>query len=91
MGIIKTIHLQCAIINGASYLECYKHFKMFLPTSLKSHVTVTGMYFLAGSSSFYQNINVSWGDLDYQTIDTPPGMLTIYIGNQMISSAIWNK
>ena len=54
----------------------YKHFEIFPQTSLSSHVTVSTMFFLA----VYQAVNlsdVSWGDLDYQIADTPPGMMTI--------------
>ena len=45
----------------------------FLEISCNSYWT--GMLFSAVIKQFLSD--VSWGDLDYQIIDTPPGMLTI--------------
>ena len=63
-------------LNGANSVECYKHFKKFLYTSLSSHVKVTQVVcfcFLAVIKQLLSDL--SWGDLDSQITDTPPGMV----------------
>ena len=48
---------------------------MFLQTSLSSHMTVSGVFFLAMTKQFL--LDLCLGDLDYLIMDAPPGMMTI--------------